>query len=266
MIAPLFLRNLRHHARLLLALTAGLAAFETLLVVLFAKIDTGPGLPSFLEQLAPAPVRALLRSQFGLFSFSGGVGFGFQHPVVLVGTLAFVVAAATLPAAERESGLLDLLLSRRASRDRYLAAVAALVVLGALLLPAGVLVGASTGLAIVDVPSGLPWSRYAFSAAALCFLLLGVGGGALALASGSPRRGPVVARVVGIVLVLYVVETFADLWWPFDRVRWLSPFRYFKPIQAALSGTLRATEVAVLLALFVVGAAIGFRRFRRADV
>lgn len=266
MIGALLRRNLVHHVRLLTALAAGVAALETLLVVVAARVEAGPGLGRLLEQFVPSAVRNAMLSQFGLISFAGAVSFGFQHPVVLVGTLAFIVVAGTIPAAERESGLLDLILSRPVSRATYLAAVLALLVLGAVLLPLGVLGGAAAGLALEDVHGELPWTRYVPAAASLGMLLLAWGGVTLVFASGSPRRGPVAARVVGIALALYVVELLADLWQPFERIRWVSPFHYFKPVPAALSTGLRAADAAVLLGVCAAGIAVALFRIRRADL
>ncbi len=182
MIRPLLARNVRHHRRLLLALCAGLILFEMLIVYIAAQIEMGPGLRMFLEQLLPPDVRETYASQFAMISLAGAVAFGFQHPFVLVGTIAFVMVAATVPAGERDSGLLDLLIARPLPRRRYLAGVLLLMVLGAVILPLALLAGAAIGLGIVDSADELPWIRYLPSAAGLTTLLLAVGGYTLALA------------------------------------------------------------------------------------
>jgi hypothetical protein len=53
MIRALFARNLRNHARLLLAMMLGLATFEVLILWVAAKIEEGSGLREFLELLLP---------------------------------------------------------------------------------------------------------------------------------------------------------------------------------------------------------------------
>ncbi len=262
----LFMRNLRHHARLLVSMTLGLAAFEVLIVWVAAKIEEGSGLREFLEQLLPPEAQEAVFSQFGLVSFPGAVAFGFMHPVAIVAAAAFVVVAATVPAAERESGFLDLVLARPVPRARYLLAVVLLVIVGSLLLPAALLGGAAVALAIVQVEERLPLARYVPAAAGLVFLLLAVGGYALLFAAGAKRRGAAVGRAVGLTLALYVVEFLADFWKPLDRIRWLSPFHYYKPIAAAIVPSTPIENPAVLLLAFAVLVAAAVLRFRRQDL
>ncbi len=262
----LFVRNLRQHARLLAAMMGGLVAFEVLIVWVAAKIEAGSGLRGFLEQILPPEARETVFSQFGLVSFPGAVAFGFVHPVAIVAAAAFVIAAATVPAAERESGFLDLVLARPVPRGRYLLAVVLLVVVGSLLLPLALLGGAAVALAIVQVEERLPLARYVPGAAGLVCLLLAVGGYALLFAAGAKRRGGAVGRAIGLTLALYVVEFLADFWEPFDRIRWLSPFHYYKPIAAAIVPSTPLRNPVVLGSAFLVLVAAAVLRFRRQDL
>lgn len=266
MRSPLLARLLKHHARLLASLVASLFGFEVLIVWAAAQIEMGPGLRRMLEMIIPPEARELLAAQFSVISFSGAVGFGFQHPVALAAGIAYVVVVATVPAGERESGFLDLVLSRPVRRYRCLLAPLALVSFGALLMPLAQLAGVVVGLALVEVPDELPWWRYVVSAMGLSCLLLAVGGYTILFASGSRRRGPAAARAVALTLALFVLEFLADFWSPAARVRWLSPFHYFKPAATALSGSIPLGSLAVLLAIFVVGSAVALVRFQRQDL
>lgn len=266
MIRALFFRNLRHHLRLLLALSVGAILFELLLVWTVAQIDQGPGLAELLQSFVPAQLRALFESQFGMASFSGGVAFGFQHPLILVLVIAFCVTAATVPAAERESGLLDVLLSHPVSRTHYALSTLGLVVAGAVVLPLAVLAGAVMGLAAVETPSELPWTRYLPSAAGLSTLLLAIGGYSALIAAGCRRRGPAVSWAVGITAVAYWIDVMAALWSPLQRLRWLSPFDYFDPIGAAVNRQMPVLHVGLLLAVAAVTMAGAVLRFRRQDL
>lgn len=266
MIRTLFVRNLRHHLRLLAALWMGLALFETLIVWVASLVERGPGLRAMLELMIPPEAREAFITQFGLMSFGGGVAFGFQHPVSLVAALAGVIVVATIPAAERESGLLDLILSGPVARARYLAAVLALLVIAAVALPLALLAGTAAGLALVAVPEELAWWRYAPSAARLTLLLLALGSGALFFAAAARRRGQAVARAVGVTLALYVLEILADLWEPFARIRWLSPFHFFKPIAAAIGPGAPLRDPLVLLATAAALCALALVLFKKQDL
>ncbi len=263
---PLFERNLRHHWRLLAALTVGLTILELLLLWVAAKVEIGTGVRNFIEMLAPPQARAAIMAQIGLISFPGAVAFGFQHPVSLVAAIAFVAVAATIPAGEREAGFLDLVLARAVDRDSYLVASLGVAIVGAVVLPCALLLGAAIGLSLVDVNGALPWWRYVPAAAGMATLLLAIGGWASFFATGARRRGLAVSRIVGVCLALYVLDFLADQWAALDRLRWLSPFHYFKPVTAAVIPHTPLVNPLVLLALFVAGAALALLRFRRQDL
>lgn len=265
MIAALAFRNFRHHRAMFAALAAGLAGFEMLIIRAAAALESGPGFRAIFNLLPPA-VRPVFETQFGLVSFASAVAFGFEHPFALAGATAFVVVAATIPAGERESRFLDLVLARPVARRQYLLASLLLLVLGAVALPLALLVGAAIGMPLVEIQGKLPWYRYIPCALGLTTLLLALGGIALLLASGAKRRGPAASQVVGLILVSFVVEILADLWSGLRWVRWASPFHYYKPIQAAIGPSTPWENPAILLAIFTVTTAIALARFSRRDI
>jgi ABC-2 type transport system permease protein len=261
----LLARNLRLYAAPLAAVCVGLFAFELLLVWVAARLDTGPGLRELLEAILPPDMRELVFAQLGLASFSGAVSFGFQHPVALAGSIAIIVALATVPAAERESGFLDLVLGRPVTRSRYLGATAVAVLLAAVLLPAALLAGAAAGMALVDAPSELPWPRYGPSAVGLAFLLLAVGSYALLFAGHARRRGIAIGRAVSLTLVFYWLDFMGAYWDALVDARKLSPFHYFAPGRALESGLGLRDPLALLSGAVIVTAA-AFLVFRRQDL
>ena len=266
MIGSLLARNLRHHLRLLVALCLSLALLELLLVSIATQLDTGPGIAALIEQVLPPVFRDVVTSQLGLVSFAGMVGFGFEHPAILMAALAFVFLVASIPAAERESGLLDLVLARPLPRSRYLAAVLIVLVLGAVLLPLSLLLGCAVGLSLVEAENEIHWTRYLYSSGTLTTLLLGIGGYTLLLACGARRRGSAIVQAVGLTLVLFWIDVLSGLWRPLQAIAWLSPFTYCQPIQAAVNSHLPASHPVVLLTLFILTSAAAFLRFHRQDL
>jgi ABC-2 type transport system permease protein len=265
-IGAMLARLLRHHRGLFLAMALGIVLMEALLVWVASHIETGPGFMALMEQALPPAMRQMILSQFAVAGFSGMIGFGFQHPLVLVAAIAWVIVVGTVPAAERETGLLDLILARPVPRGRYLAAVTAIMALGAVILPTAILVAVSTGLAFTDVAGELPWTRYLPSALGMVALLLAIGGYTLLFAAGARRRGTAVASAVGVTLALYWVDFMAGIWEPFEVIRWVSPFAYYRPVQAAVMSQASAVDSIVLLAVFVVASAGAFVRFQRQDL
>ncbi len=262
----LYRRLLWLHARLLVAIGLGVLVFEVFMVWVSAQMGMGQGFEMFLEQVLPARMQPVVFEQFGVTSFEGVVAFGFEHPMFLVAVVGFIIAAATVPAAERESGFLDLVLARPVRRDAYLFATTLLVLTGALALPLAILVGAGVGLATVqDVPAGLTWTSFVSSAVALAVLLLAVGGITLLSAVSARRRGPAIGRVVGLVLVFYWLDLVGPFWELLHTARWISPFAYFDPAGAVKEG-LHGLDVAVLFGVFVVTAGAAFLEFGREDL
>ncbi len=266
MILSLIGRNLRHQGRLLLALMLGFVLLESLIVAIASQIESGPGFRGLIEQFLPPAIREALLSQFGVASMSGMVAFGFHHPAVLTAALAFVIVVATLPAAERETGLIDLILSRPLRREIYLFAVVATLLVGVIVLPAALVAGAAAGLARLESDAALPWTRYLAPAAGLATLMLAVGGYTLLLAAGTKRRGAAVAYASGLTIALYLLGFLANLWEPIRMLRVLTPFHYFDPIRAAVIPHTPVRNPAVLLGIFAVGVLAALWRFRRQDL
>ncbi len=265
MIGALVARHLRQHAVLLLAVALGPALFEIVLVNAAALVESGAGFRALLGQL-PAVFQETLSSYIGVLSFSSMVALGFQHPVTLAAGTAAVVVLATLPAGERDTGMLDLILSRPVSRRVYLAAVLAAVVVAALLPPAALLAGSAIGLVLVDVPGELPASQYLVATAELAVLLLAASGWTLLLACTSRRRGRAIAQSAGFALTAYILEFVAEVRQGLGWIRWASPFHYFKPIPAAVLSQWSWRDPAVLLGIFVVTVALAAWSFQRRDV
>lgn len=265
-VVPLYGRLLRLHARLLLAIGVGVAAFEVLLVWVFAQMDAGRALQSFLQQILPPDMQRVLFEQFGVGTFEGIIAFGFQHPMFLVAVVAFVIVAGTVPAAERETGFLDLVLARPVPRRSYLLAVLFLVLTGAIALPAAILAGVAAGLAAVaSVAPGPSWTAYVPAALVQMLLLMAVGGIGLLAAASARRRGPAAGRVAALVLVLYWLDFVGPFWDLLERVRWISIFAYFDPAAAA-QGAVKPLHAAILLGVFGATTAAAFAVFERQDL
>jgi ABC-2 type transport system permease protein len=248
------------------SLLVGLVALEWFIVWIVSNMSTTTELFELLEMILPEAVRALITSQIGNLSFPGMVGFGFQHPVVLAATIGLMLVLATLPAAERESGFLDLILARPVSRGAYLSGVISAMIVCAAMLPLALVAGAAAGLSLVDAPDEIPWFRYFHSASRLTALLLCVGGYALLLASRCRRRGPAVAQAVGLTLVFFWFNLMARLWAPLGRFAWLTPFDYFDPIDAATGAHAPLLNPAILLIVFALCSAGALRLFARSDL
>ena len=262
MIRTLVARNLRQHLPILGVLGLGLFLFEVAIVWVAARIDLGPQFRVFLQTLLPPGFVDVIFSQFGFGSFAGTVSFGYQHPMTLISGIAMIVVMATLPAYERESGFLDLILSRPLHRIRYMVASILGVLLTALVVAVGALLGSAFGLSIVDIPETVVWAEYIPSAVGLFLLLAAVGCYTLLFATEAKRRGIATAQAVGITLLFYWLDFMGDYWDLLEQARRLSIFSYFDPAAAARSG-IPERDLLVLgltIVLCTTGAILNFRR------
>lgn len=266
MIRALLWRNLRQHALLLSVLFLSLVLLEFFLAWVAAEMDIGPEFQSFLQTFLPPEITAVIFSQFGLTSFQGALAFGYQHPFSLVATIAMVIVAATLPAAEKERGYLELFLAYPVPRSRYLLSITLFVGMVALVLPLGLLLGTGVGLRAVDYPSDVGWGAYIPSALALALLLMAVGAYTLLFATRARRRGVAVAQGVGFTLLFYWMDFMGAYWDTLDQAKKASPFFYFDPAQASLGAGISSTETLVLGSIILISLAVAFFNFQREEL
>lgn len=266
MSIPILMRGLRQHALLLLVVLGAVMVFEVLVVSVVAAMDSGAGLRTLLTAVLPSEMQTLVFEQFGVASFPSAVAFGFQHPLVLVAAMAVVIVVGTVPARERESGFLDLILARPVPRARYLAASLGLIVLATLLIPLALLLAVVVGLRFVDGTGELPWTHYTPSAAALAPLLLVVGAYTLLASSIARRRGVASGWAVALTLSFYWLDFMAGFWEVLRPVRWLSPFTYYDPVRAAVGTGLGWRDPLVLLGSALLLTIAAFVTFERQEI
>jgi ABC-type transport system involved in multi-copper enzyme maturation permease subunit len=218
-------------------------------------------IPSFIG-------RGLGNDALLLASFKGTVMLGYFHPVLCVLIPAIAMYAATEPAHEIESGLVDLVLAR--SMPRALVLSRSLTV-GLLYGAAAVLVmalGTYTGVLLFDgarfdLPSPGLIGRLLLHvfAVSCCFAGFGLFAGA-----SSTRWAAAFTTAVLAAVLAYLVD-FLALGWPILRwAAYFSPYRYYHALALA-SGT--ASDGRDYAVLFGTGAAFtlaAYWRFQRRDL
>lgn len=260
--------SLRRIRAVLLGLGLLLAGFQFLLtqvaVYLMRQRAFGP-----LSMLLPDFVRTVAGpSALAFMSFTGIVGLGYFHPMVIATLVGLMITIATEPAAEVESRVVDLTLARPLARSDVITrtllvlAIAGSVVLG--LMTLGTWVGlACCAPADADRPSlGLIVS--------LTVSLLGVmvcwAGVALAIAAASRRRA-VAAAVAGVAaLAAYLVDYLGRAWDPARSVSALSPFHYFEPMTVIMGQPLSSRNMSVLLGIGLATTVLSYVVFAERDI
>ncbi|HUF50686.1 MAG TPA: ABC transporter permease subunit [Longimicrobiales bacterium] len=264
MTGAIFLRQVRLLAPLLALVSTGLLLFEFLIVWIADSIDLGANFEALIAMILPPAMQRLVLEQFGLASYPAAVAFGFKHPIVLISTIAYVIVAGSVPAAERETGLLDLILARPVPRARYLAAHVLLLLVGVVALPAVLLAAASIGISATGRTGEVSWTSYIAPVAALAPLLLLVGAYTLFFAAGARRRGTAVALAIGITVAFFMFEVLASMWARLEPYEWATIFHYFQPVSVVNGEGVPWHPLLLLgLAVALIGAAgIRFQRQR----
>ena len=189
------------------------------------------------------------------------------HPVALALTWAHAIVCCTrVPAGEVDRGTADVLLGLPVSRwEVYVSETLVWLVCGALILAAawtGNLLGAQA-LPVENRPQ-LP--RLFIVLVNLFCLYTAVGGLAWLVSALSDRRGKAMTIVFLVLLSLFLLNYLAEFWHPLQRIVFLSPLHYHRPVNVLGSGVWPGKDMIVLLGSGTVMWFAGGVVFNRRDL
>ncbi len=268
MTGPILLLSLSlKRARTLLVATGLLlAAFQVLLVLIASSIH-----PSKFEDLAallPPFVRALLGPAVAsVMSFGGIVCLGYFDLAIVAALLALIIALATLPASEVETGFADLILARPLRRHWIITRTIALVLISTLMMVALMMAGTWVGLAML-APDDAQWpSPMMIGSLALNLGMLMLCWSSVALALAAACRRSVASATTGLLaLAALLLDLTARLWPAAEPFAWLSPFRYFIPFDLVMGTALPVENILVLWAIAMSGFTVAYLVFSQRDI
>jgi ABC-2 type transport system permease protein len=255
--------------RMLVALALGMVAFETLIIVITRTIPPEEMFAGSIRQ-PPSAFRAFSGSSgaVSLASYPGLVGAGLVHPFWIAMQLTVVGSfGAAAVAADVEAGTIELLMVRPISRARLLAERTAALVTGSLVVTAAatgaVAIGVATTPRLHETVSlgGVAAAGVLGLGLALC-----IAGPVLAVSAAGRHRSQVVGATIAFGAVGFAINFVAQAWPTVSFLRFLSPFHYYTPADALVSGTVPLGSLAVLLAVFVAGVAVAGWLLARRDL
>ncbi|HEY7914948.1 MAG TPA: ABC transporter permease subunit [Blastocatellia bacterium] len=253
---------------LVLAMGLLLAGFQILIVLVGSEIQTSGSFNQFAN-LVPPFVRQMFGQMLDVFlSFKGIVALGYFHLAIMGGLIGLVIALATVPSSEIETGFMDLLLSRPLARYWIITRALALVVVTIIFMLAMIMLGTWTGLMIFG-PADAEWPTIGLIlslALNLGILLLCWGGVALAVASVARRRGAAGAIAGMLALTTFLLDYIGRAWEPAETVAWISPFRYYSPLDLVRGAYIPGHHVFVLLGIALTGIVVAYIAFSRRDI
>jgi ABC-2 type transport system permease protein len=269
MTAPLLLLvlSLKRARTLLIAVGSLLSAFQVLLVLIAGSIERAGEFEQLAALLPPFARTLLGPSVASVMSFSGMVCLGYFDLGIVIALLALVIALATVPASEVETGFADLILARPLRRHWLITRTIALLLLAILIILTLMILGTWAGLALF-APSNIRWpSPRMLGSLVLNLSLLMLCWGGVAMAFGAACRRSIASAVTGLfALVALLLDLIGRLWPPADRIAWLSPFRYFVPFDIVMGSELPLTNILVLWAIAMTGFTLAYMFFAQRDI
>ncbi len=264
----LLAHSLKRVRTLVLAGAILLGAFQVILILVARSVQTSNAFDQ-MGALIPPFVRELLGPAVtSLMSFNGMVCLGYFHLVVMSSLVALVIALATMPASEIESGFMDLILSRPLARYWIITrSIAVLIICSAALLIT-MLAGTWGGLNTL-APKDIPWpERKLVLSLAINLGVLMLCWGGIALAIGSvARRRSVAGALAGLLAVaMFLLDYVARAWRTVEPAGWFSPFRYYSPFDLLMGNPLPVKNLVVLASIAVTGFALAYLLFSRRDI
>jgi beta-exotoxin I transport system permease protein len=171
------------------------------------------------------------------------------HPVPLALIWAHALVSCTrVPAGEVDRGTADVLLGLPVSRwEVFMAETVVWLVCGAAILAAAL---AGNLLGARGLPPDLRphLFRLLIVLANLFCLYAAVGGLAWLVSSLSDRRGRALTIVFLVLLSLFLLNYLAQFWHPLEKVVFLSPLHYHRPVNVLGNGVWPWRDMSVLLA------------------
>jgi ABC-type transport system involved in multi-copper enzyme maturation permease subunit len=268
MVLALLKRSLARVRGALIGVAMLLCALQAALVLQAASYDQqetfetlGRLMPAFLQRWFGESLAALA-------SFAGMVSFGYFHPVVVLLVAMLAAYVASDPAADVESGHVDLLLSRPIARH-WLVSRSAILALACPLALAGLMMASTwAAVAVVAPASARPPSAATVMtlaahlvAVAWCFGAL-----SLAIAGGARRRSTAFATAAITAVALYFVNVLAASWKPARVADVLSPFHYYRGAEIVAGVTDPARDLLVLGSAAAVLVCVSYWRFHTRDL
>ncbi|MDY0339908.1 MAG: ABC transporter permease subunit [Coriobacteriia bacterium] len=238
----------------------------------FVQLILGPfytALPrSAMDMLAQLP-----EGMDVLFAFFGGGDmstpegffqietFGMMAPIMVM--LVTIAVGANAVAGEEAKRTMGLLLANPIKRSRIIVEKAWTMVFYASIVGVVAFAGTVLGSALAE----LEMSTWNIAATCILLTLLGIVGGALALAigSGTGRKGAAVWGATGVMVGLHVLNSIGAISDSMSGVSKLSPFYYYLGGDPLNSG-LDWGNVLVLVAIAIVLIGVSFPLFQRRDV
>ncbi len=239
---------------------------------LFAHI-----IPSFYRELSDEWLeldfvkdmfKGLFGTEVGSLVGPGVIGaISWVHPLVLALILAYEITHCTrLPVGEIDRGTIDVLLGLPVSRMRvYVCESAVWLISGVMILGLG-LVGNLVGTWTASSEHQSDLRALIVVVTNLYCLYIAVGGIAYLVSSVCDRRGRAIGIILTVMIISFLLNFLAQFSGFVKSISFLSVLSYYKPLFILREPSWPWADMLVLLAVGVIGWALGAAVFSRRDI
>ncbi len=261
MTLAVFLQTLKDKARGNILAILLILVFVTYMVIMFPEVQKITGIDEIMKNPA---FQALLGKAPDFTSFDGFMSLEAFNlsALVICGYVGFITAS--FLAGEIEMKTIDLLLAQPVTRvrlvvDRY-GALVPMVVLLVLAMLAGVFLGTQ----YLNIAASYLWFAYALALMGLFMLAFAAISLFVSAVLSDGRTAGIVS--LGVLIVMYFMETVGQSVEKLDVVRSLSLFHYARYSEILIYHDLSIANVAVLLGIAIAFVALAVIAFRRRDI
>jgi ABC-2 type transport system permease protein len=258
-------RSLRRLLPLAAGLAAVLCAFEYALVAVAASYERAG---KFGQLAAFVPDFAQGHIGKALTSFSAMTTSGYFEPAVVLIVAQFTIHVAAEPAAEIESGLVDVVIARPLPRHWLVSRALLVMIVSTLALL--LLMGAATALGLALLaPRGARWpgaSSILWISVNLALVAWCFGAATLAVAGWARRRASAQGTVAVACVAFYLISLVSGWWAPARPFARLTPFHYFTGAAIISGGGMLARNLSLLASAVVLFSGVAYWQFGRRDL
>lgn len=243
-------------------LTVGVSLYTAFIVWYFTVLE-GTDFDALAEDMPPAMIEAFGIEALGsIEGFLGGQIFNF---VWLLGLgLYFAYVAGGLIASDIEDERMDLLLSFPISRSRLLVEKFASLLLPIVTL--NVVVGGVIYVLVSAIGETIDPMHLALAHLLSIPYLLACAAIGVVLSVLVDRAAVAERAAIGVVFVLFLVESVVGGGTDFEWIQYISPTNYYDPTRVLIDGSYELIDAGVLLAVFLVLLIVSQTLFQRRDI
>jgi ABC-2 type transport system permease protein len=263
MNAVLLLRIWRFAATRLAIVTLATLFWGWLLLFFYSQFSDA------IRQLATQSPVFKQFTNFGagnLFSVSGAITLGTQHPLLIALIGIFAIGGGALAiAGERQAGTLEVLLARPLPRRSYLLTQLVATVAMVALLVAALLMGMAVGAVTQGLAGDLDLARFPRVWLNGVLLWAAFASFSLAVSASFDRPGPAIGLSLAFLLANYFLEILGSFWTDAQWTQDYSLFNHFQPSEI-LAGKADLLDFVLLAVVFAVPLAYALWVFPRRDL